>query len=47
VTLRAVMVPAQSNPYGELLAEAVRAQGVEIVAGQGPMRFPMLPLVFA
>lgn len=47
MTLRAVMVPTQSNPYGELLAEAVRAQGIEVVAGQGPMRFPVLPLVLA
>jgi glycosyltransferase involved in cell wall biosynthesis len=45
--LRAVMVPAQSNPYGELLANAVRAQGIEVVAGEGPRRFPVLPLVFA
>jgi glycosyltransferase involved in cell wall biosynthesis len=41
------MVPAQSNPYGELLADAIRAQGVEVIAGDGPMRFPVLPLVFA
>lgn len=41
------MVPAQSNPYGELLAEAVRAQGVEVVFGDGPRRFPVLPLVLA
>lgn len=47
MTVRAVMVPAQSNPYGELLAEALRAQGVEVVLGDGPRRFPVLPLVFA
>ncbi|MET0771892.1 MAG: glycosyltransferase [Candidatus Limnocylindrales bacterium] len=47
MSLRAVMVPAQSNPYGELLAQAVRAQGIEVVAGEGPRRFPVLPLVFA
>ena len=47
MTLRAVMVPLQSNPYNELLADAVRAQGIEVVAGQGPGRFPVLPLVFA
>jgi glycosyltransferase involved in cell wall biosynthesis len=41
------MVPAQSNPYGELLADAIRAQGIEVVAGQGPRRFPVLPLVLA
>jgi glycosyltransferase involved in cell wall biosynthesis len=41
------MVPAQSNPYGELLAAGLRAQGIEVVAGQGPMRLPVLPLVFA
>jgi glycosyltransferase involved in cell wall biosynthesis len=47
MTLRAVMVPVQSNPYNELLADAIRAQGIEVVAGQGPMRFPVLPLVLA
>jgi beta-1,4-mannosyltransferase len=47
VTLRAVMVPAQSNPYTDLLADAVRAQGIEVVPGDGPMRFPVLPLVLA
>lgn len=47
MSLRAVMVPAQSNPYGELLAGALRAQGIGVVAGEGPRRFPVLPLVFA
>lgn len=47
MTLRAVMVPAQSNPYAELLADAVRAQGIEVGHGQGPSRLPVLPLVLA
>lgn len=47
MSLRAVMVPAQSNPYGELLAGALRDQGIGVVAGKGPRRFPVLPLVFA
>jgi glycosyltransferase involved in cell wall biosynthesis len=41
------MVPAQSNPYGALLADAISAQGIEVVAGRGPMRFPFLPLLAA
>jgi glycosyltransferase involved in cell wall biosynthesis len=41
------MVPAQSNPYGELLADAVRAQGIEVVSGEGPRRFPVVPLLSA
>lgn len=47
MTLRAVMVPVQSNPYNELLADALRAHGVEVVAGEGPNRIPILPLVLA
>lgn len=47
MSLRAVMVPAQTNPYGELLADALRAQGIGVVAGEGPRRFPVAPLVFA
>ena len=41
------MVPSQSNPYLDLLAEAVRAQGVDVRLGEGPGRVPVLPLVFA
>lgn len=47
MSVRAVMVPAQSNPYNELLADAIRAQGIEVIAGEGPTRVPVLPLVFA
>ena len=47
MSLRAVMVPAQSNPYTDLLAAAIRAQGIEVVAGEGPRRFPVAPLVLA
>lgn len=47
MTPRAVMVPAQSNPYTGLLADAIRAQGVEVVTGEGPMRIAVAPLLLA
>lgn len=47
MTDRAVMVPAQSNPYAGLLADALRAQGIEVTLGKGPMRVPVLPLTLA
>lgn len=47
MSLRAVMVPDQSNPYTDLLADAIRAQGIDVVPGQGPRRFPVAPLVLA
>jgi glycosyltransferase involved in cell wall biosynthesis len=47
VTLRALLVPAQSNPYQGLLARALEAQGVAVRLGAGPRRFPILPLVTA
>jgi glycosyltransferase involved in cell wall biosynthesis len=41
------MVPSQSNPYLDLLADSIRAQGIDVRLGEGPRRFPVLPLVFA
>ncbi len=46
-TIRALMLPAQSNPYQGLLADALRAEGVEVVMGDGPARFPVLPILTA
>jgi len=47
VTLRVVMVPAQSNPYQTLLADALRADGVQVTMGGGPSRLPVAPLILA
>lgn len=41
------MVPAQSNPYQSLLADALRAQGVDVTIGQGPTSRPVSPLLLA
>ena len=47
MTLRALMIPAQSNPYQGLLAEALRDQGTAVRLGGGPRRFSVAPIVFA
>jgi glycosyltransferase involved in cell wall biosynthesis len=41
------MLPVQSNPYQGLLANALAETGVEVILGEGPSRFPVLPLVAA
>ncbi|MBX3029938.1 MAG: glycosyltransferase [Chloroflexi bacterium] len=45
--MRALMLPAQSNPYQGLLAAALGEAGVEVVMADGPARFPVLPLLTA
>lgn len=47
MTLRVLMLPAQSNPYQTLLADALRAQGVRVTIGAGPSRIPVAPVVLA
>ena len=47
MTLRVLMIPAQSNPYQALLAEALRAQDVVVKLGGGPSRFPVTPILLA
>jgi len=41
------MIPAQSNPYQMLLAEALRAHGVQVTLGEGPSHHPVAPLMLA
>ncbi len=41
------MVPAQSNPYQTLLADALRADGVQVTIASGPSRYPVAPLMLA
>ena len=45
--MRVLMLPRQSNPYQTLLADALRAQGVQVTLGGGPSRFPVAPLLMA
>ena len=47
VTMRVLIIPAQSNPYQTLLADALRAQGVRVTLGEGPSRHPVAPLLLA
>jgi len=41
------MVPAQSNPYQTLLADALRDEGLTVTLGDGPTRRPVAPLMIA
>jgi len=45
--MRVLMIPRQSNPYQTLLADALRAQGVQVTLGEGPTRHPVAPLMLA
>ena len=41
------MVPAQSNPYQTLLADALRDEGLTVTLGEGPTPRPVAPLMIA
>jgi beta-1,4-mannosyltransferase len=45
--LRVLMIPAQSNPYQTMLAQALAAQDVEVILGSGPSRRSIAPILGA
>jgi beta-1,4-mannosyltransferase len=47
MTPRVLMIPAQSNPYQAMLADALRAQGTTVRLGGGPSRIPIAPVLLA